>query len=95
MLVTERTETMRLMDELEAIVMRDGWPVPFSGGYYLVQHERLLNVVDRLRGSLQDELDERFLQAFGQAFDDEGDVGSTPDEQQETILIANGKGTQA
>lgn len=84
---------MRLMDELEALVMRDGWPVPFSGGYYLVQHERLLNVVDRLRGSLQDELDERFLQAFSQAFN-EGGVRSTPDEQ-ETVLFANGKETQA
>lgn len=94
MLVTERTETMRLMDELEGLVMREGWPVPFSGGYYLVHHERLLNVVDRLRGSLQDELDERFLQAFGQAFN-EGDVGSTPDEKQETIVFANRKETQA
>ena len=82
MLVTERTETMQLMDELEALVMKRGWPVPFSG-YYLVHHERLLSVVDRLRVSLQDELDERFLQAF-----------EIKEEKQETVSDGNRKEPQ-
>lgn len=44
-----------LMDQLENLVLKKGWPVPFSG-YYLVQHERLLTVLDQLRASLTDVL---------------------------------------
>lgn len=64
-----KTHTLMLMDELENLVMKKGWPVPFSA-YYVVHHHRLLDILDRLRASLQDEMDERFIQAFGQAFDE-------------------------
>ena len=95
MLVTERTETLKLMDELESLVMKEGWPVPFSG-YYLVHHERMFTVLDRLRTSLQDDLDERFLQVFSHQGCLQDDVrASAPDEERETVLVANGKGTQA
>ena len=95
MLVAERTETMQLMDELEALVMTQGWPVPFTG-YYLVQHERLLHVVDRLRVSLQDDMDERFMQAFSQqVFLHGAEVRSAQQkEKQETVLAANRKEPQ-
>lgn len=59
----ERSETMRLMDELEALVLKKGWPVPFTP-YYLVHHETMLSVMDKLRASLQDEADGRFIKAF-------------------------------
>lgn len=61
----ERSETMRLMDELETLVLKKGWPVPFTP-YYLVHHERMLVLVDRLRASLRDEMDSRFIKAFTQ-----------------------------
>ena len=59
----ERTEVMRLMDELETLVMKKGWPVPFTP-YYLVQHEKMMSLMDELRASLQDEMDNRFIKAF-------------------------------
>ena len=59
----ERPEPLRLMDELEAMVLHGGWPVPCSP-YYVINHQRLLGLIDRLRESLQDEMDERLLQAF-------------------------------
>lgn len=60
----ERSETLQLMDELEAFVLKQGWPIPLSA-YYLIHHEKFLNLMDRLRVSLQDEMDARFINAFG------------------------------
>jgi hypothetical protein len=59
----ERSETMQLMDQLEALVLKKGWPVPFSP-YYLVHHDQMLSLLDQLRASLQDEMDARFIKAF-------------------------------
>jgi hypothetical protein len=59
----ERGEIMQLMDEMEALVLKKGWPVPFTP-FYLVNHERMLSLMDQLRASLQDELDSRFIKAF-------------------------------
>jgi hypothetical protein len=59
----ERSETMKLMDQLEALVLKKGWPVPFSP-YYLVHHDQMLCLLDQLRASLQDEMDARFIKAF-------------------------------
>lgn len=59
----ERSETLQLMDQLEALVLKKGWPVPLTP-YYLVHHEKLLGVLDQLRASLQDEMDGRFIKAF-------------------------------
>jgi hypothetical protein len=59
----ERSEIMQLMDQLEALVLKKGWPVPFTP-YYLVNHESLLHLLDQLRASLQDEMDNRFIKAF-------------------------------
>jgi hypothetical protein len=56
-------QTRRLMNELEELLLKKGWPVPFTP-YYLVHHERMLSILDQLRMSLQDDLDARFLQAF-------------------------------
>lgn len=44
-----------LMDQLENLILKKGWPIPFSG-YYLVEHERVLTVLDLLRASLTDVL---------------------------------------
>jgi hypothetical protein len=57
-------QTQRLMNELEELLLKKGWPVPLTP-YYLVHHEHMLTVLDQLRLSLQDELDARFIQAFG------------------------------
>ena len=59
----ERSETLKLMDQLEAMVLKKGWPVPFSP-YYLVHHETMLSLMDQLRVSLQDEMDGRFIQTL-------------------------------
>lgn len=59
----ERSETMKLMDRLEELVLRKGWPVPCTP-YYLVHHEKMLALMDQLRASLQDEMDGRFIKAF-------------------------------
>ena len=64
-LLMERSETQQIMDQMEALVLRKGWPVPFTP-YYLVHHERMLALLDKLRASLQDDMDARFLQAFKQ-----------------------------
>lgn len=55
--------TRRLMNQLEELMLKKGWPVPFTP-YYLVHHEEMLAVLDQLRMSLQDDLDARFMQAF-------------------------------
>ncbi len=59
----ERSETMKLMDRLEELVLRKGWPVPGTP-YYLVHHEKMLALMDQLRASLQDEMDGRFIKTF-------------------------------
>jgi hypothetical protein len=56
----ERSETLQIMDQLELLVLKKGWPVPLTP-YYLVHHERLLGLLDLLRASLQDEIDGRFI----------------------------------
>ena len=61
----ERSETLQIMDQLELLVLKKGWPVPLTP-YYLVHHERLLNLMDQLRVSLQDEIDGRFITSFAQ-----------------------------
>lgn len=58
-----RGRTIALMDQLESVLLKKGWPVPFSP-YYLVHHERMLILLDQLRLSLQDDLDARFMHAF-------------------------------
>jgi hypothetical protein len=62
----ERSETLQIMDQLEALVLKKGWPVPFTP-YYLIHHEKLLALMDQLRASLQDEMDGRFITAFANA----------------------------
>lgn len=59
----ERSETLQIMDQLELLVLKKGWPVPLTP-YYLVHHERLLGLLDQLRASLQDEIDGRFITSF-------------------------------
>jgi hypothetical protein len=66
-LYIERREPLVIMDELESFLLHNGWPVPCSP-YYVVNHQRLLQLIDRLRESLEDERDERFLKAFSEAF---------------------------
>jgi hypothetical protein len=63
------TDPITLMDQLENLVLQQGWPVPWSP-YYLVHHEKLLTTLDKLRRSLQDELDARFIHAFGPEFNE-------------------------
>ncbi len=59
----ERSETLKTMDRLEALLLKKGWPVPFTP-YYLVHHEQMLHLLDQLRASLQDEMDGRFIKTF-------------------------------
>lgn len=59
----ERSDAMKLMDQLEAQMMKKGWPVPLTP-YYLVDHEKVLILLDQLRVCLQDEMDARFIKAF-------------------------------
>jgi hypothetical protein len=59
----ERAQTLQIMDQLDALVLKKGWPVPMTP-YYLVHHERLLGLLDQLRNSLQDEMDGRFIHRF-------------------------------
>jgi hypothetical protein len=73
MTMIERSQTMQLMDQLEALVMKKGWPVPFSP-YYLVNHKEMLQLLDQLRASLQDEMDGRFIKAFTASQADESIV---------------------
>ena len=61
----ERRKTLVMLDHLESIVMRRGWPIPFTP-YYFVNHQRMLHAMDDLRQSiLEDDMDERFFQVFG------------------------------
>ncbi|MEB3288214.1 MAG: hypothetical protein VKJ04_12025 [Vampirovibrionales bacterium] len=64
----ERPEPLLIMDELESALLHHGWPIPCSP-YYIVHHQKILEIVDRLRVSLQEEMDERFLHSFGPAFE--------------------------
>jgi len=59
----ERSEALKLMDQLEALVLKKGWPIPLTP-FYLVDHEKMLVLLDQLRASLQDEMDGRFIKAF-------------------------------
>jgi hypothetical protein len=61
--VIERSEALKIMDQLEALVLKKGWPIPLTP-YYLVDHEKMLALMDQLRASLQDEMDGRFIKAF-------------------------------
>jgi hypothetical protein len=61
-------QTHLLMNELEDILLKKGWPVPLTP-YYLIHHEKMLQVLDQLRLSLQEDLDSRFLQSFAQCFE--------------------------
>lgn len=58
--------SLEIMNQLETLLLKKGWPVPFTP-YYLVNHERMLILLDKLRLSMQDDMDARFLQAFGTA----------------------------
>lgn len=69
----ERSETMQIMDQLEALLLKKGWPVPFTP-YYLVHHEDMLHLLDQLRASLQDEMDGRFIKAFASSKEEEEKV---------------------
>lgn len=59
----ERSEALQIMDQLETLLLKKGWPVPLTP-YYLVDHEKMLYLLDQLRVSLQDEMDGRFIKAF-------------------------------
>lgn len=59
----ERSEAMKVMDQLEALMLKQGWPVPFTP-YYLVHHTKMLQLLDQLRACLQDEMDGRFIKVF-------------------------------
>lgn len=66
-----RDEVLALMDQLEDVVMKRGWPVPFSP-YYLVNHDSLLRALDRMRaGLLSRYQDDRLISAFGKEFNQE------------------------
>ncbi len=71
----ERSKTLQMMDHLEMVVMKQGWPIPCSP-YYLVHHKKLLAALDMLRASLQEEADDRFLQIFNEqfAFEEQEDI---------------------
>ncbi len=61
----ERRKSLVMLDHLESIIMRRGWPIPFTP-YYFVNHKRMLLAMDDLRQSiLEDDMDERFFQVFG------------------------------
>lgn len=62
----ERSDAMKIMDQLEAQMMKKGWPVPLTP-FYLVDHEKVLILLDQLRVCLQDEMDSRFIKAFSDA----------------------------
>jgi hypothetical protein len=62
----ERSDAMKIMDELEAQMMKKGWPIPLTP-FYLVDHERVVMLLDQLRVCLQDEMDSRFIKAFSNA----------------------------
>lgn len=59
----ERSDAMKIMDQLEAQMMKKGWPVPLTP-FYLVDHEKVVILLDQLRVCLQDEMDSRFIKAF-------------------------------
>lgn len=59
----ERSEALKIMDQLETLLLKKGWPVPLTP-FYLVDHEKMLYLLDQLRASLQDEMDGRFIKAF-------------------------------
>lgn len=65
---TQRQTQSLLMNELEELLVKKGWPVPMTP-FYLVHHEQMLTVLDKLRLNMQDDLDARldarFVQAFG------------------------------
>jgi hypothetical protein len=65
--------TRRLMNQLEELMLKKGWPVPFSP-FYLVHHEEMLAVLDQLRMSLQDDLDARFMYQFQVSNEDQHHV---------------------
>lgn len=80
----ERSEVLKLMDQLEALVLKKGWPVPLSP-YYLVNHEQMLHLLDQLRASLQDEMDDRFIKAF---------AGPSEQPQADKAVQTNNKGKE-
>ncbi len=59
----ERSDALKVMDQLEALLMKKGWPIPMTP-FYLVDHEKMLFLLDQLRACLQDEMDGRFIKAF-------------------------------
>lgn len=59
----ERSEALVIMDHLETLVLRKGWPIPLTP-FYLVDYEKMLMLMDQLRASLQDEMDGRMINAF-------------------------------
>jgi hypothetical protein len=62
----ERSDAMKIMDQLEAQMMKKGWPVPLTP-FYLVDQEKVVILLDQLRVCLQDEMDARFIKAFTSA----------------------------
>jgi hypothetical protein len=64
-MTVERSDAMKVMDQLEALMLKQGWPVPFTP-YYLVHHTKMLQLLDQLRSCLQDEMDGRFIKAFAE-----------------------------
>jgi hypothetical protein len=61
----ERSDALKLMDQLEALLMKKGWPIPMTP-FYLVDHEKMLALLDHLRLCLQDEMDGRFIKTFAE-----------------------------
>lgn len=65
-MMIERSDALKVMDQLEALLMKKGWPIPMTP-FYLVDHEKMLALLDQLRVCLQDEMDGRFIKAFAAA----------------------------
>lgn len=60
-----RSHSLQFLDYLEAVVMKKGWPVPFTK-YYVVDHDSLIQAIDQLRLNIQErDQEERLIQAFG------------------------------
>ena len=59
----ERSDAIKVMDQLETLVLKKGWPVPLTP-FYLVDYEKMLTLLDQLRICIQDEMDSRFIKAF-------------------------------
>lgn len=87
-----RSHSLQFLDNLEAVVMKRGWPVPFTK-YYVVDHAELIEAIDQLRLNIQErDQEERLIQAFGidekssQSVSPEDDLLDSLEEDEDAIL---------